>query len=71
MLGRHPRPRTQPVSGRKTGDVADLGHEHRGQDRPHPVDGLDGPIAPMVGQADSDAPIQRDDLAVISADQIA
>ena len=42
------RPAQEQIAGRKTEptDVADLGAEDRRHRRPHPVEGLDGLIAP-------------------------
>jgi hypothetical protein len=51
------------VGGREAGDVADLGHEHRGEDRADPGDGLDGPVAGVVGQGGLDALLGHLDLA--------
>jgi hypothetical protein len=50
MLGGQARPRAQRLGGAEPPDVADLGHQHGGDGAPHPVDGLDGPIAAMVPQ---------------------
>ncbi len=45
-----PRPRAQPVGIGEAPHVTDLGDEHSGQHRAHPVDGLDGPVAGVVAQ---------------------
>jgi integrase len=41
MLGGHPGPGAQLLRPGETAHLADLGHEHRRQHRPHPGDGLD------------------------------
>ena len=65
-----PGPAAQPVSSAEPADIADLGHENGGLDRPDPVQGLDGPITPMVPQSVVDLPLDHGDLPVEDLDQI-
>ena len=50
-------------------DVADLGHEHGGEDRANAGDGLDGLVAGMVGQNVGDQGRETVDLDAERVDQ--
>jgi hypothetical protein len=63
-----PGPGGQLLGSVEAGDVADLGDEHRGQDRPDPRDLLDGLVAGIGAQPAGDQPGEGVDLEVQRGD---
>jgi hypothetical protein len=58
------------TSGREAGDVADLGDEDGGHDRPDPFDGLDCLIAAVAGQAVGEFSLDHDQLRGVVVQQL-
>jgi hypothetical protein len=52
-------------------DVADLGHEHRGQDPADAVEGLNRLVTVVALQPGVDGDVEHGDLAVEGGDQVA
>lgn len=50
--------------------LADLGHEYGGQDGTHAGDGLDGPVAGVLGKGVGHQVLEVDDLGVNGVDQL-
>ena len=67
--GRQPGPRAQLRGAGETGDVADLGHEHRGEDRADTADGLDRLVAAMLSEHVDDQGGEAVDLGAEGVDQ--
>ena len=68
-FGVSPAQRGQLRGSVEAGDVADLGDEHRGQDRPDPGDGLDRQVAGIGAQPAGDQLGEQLDLEVQRGDQ--
>ena len=56
VAGGQAGPRAQLGRAGEAGGVADLGHEHRSEDRADPGDGLGGPVAGMSAEQVGDQP---------------
>jgi hypothetical protein len=68
MFRGQPGPGGQLLGSTEAGDVADLGDEHRGQDRPDPRDLLDRLVAGIGAQPPADQPGVQVDLEVQRGD---
>ena len=64
-----PGPAGQLGGGVESGDVADLGHEYRAEDRPDPGDLLDRHITGVAGQPAPDDAGEQVDLKVQVLDE--
>ena len=70
VLRGEPRPAAERLRRVETADVADLGHEDRGEDVTDTVDGLDGVVAGVVAEDEVDVAVQKADLALVDLDQV-
>jgi len=66
-----PGPAAQVPGAGEATDVADLGHEHCGQDGADPGDGLDGVEAGVGVEGGVDQALEHGDLTVDHLDQVA